>query len=102
MKIGVPREIKAQEYRVAIWWSVVYLLTRLGHEVYVEDNAGAGCGYPDEEYKRAGAILLSDHEAVFQEADLVVKVKEPLASETPLLRRGQILFTYLHLAAAKS
>jgi alanine dehydrogenase len=102
MKIGVPREIKEQENRVAILPSVVYLLTRLGHEVYVEDNAGAGCGYPDEEYKRAGAILLSDHAAVFQEADLVVKVKEPLPSETPLLRRGQILFTYLHLAAAKS
>jgi alanine dehydrogenase len=102
MKIGVPKEIKEQENRVAILPSVVYLLTRLGHQVYVEVNAGAGCGYPDEEYKHAGAILLSDHAAIFQEAEMVVKVKEPLSSETKLLRKGQILFTYLHLAAAKS
>src|SRR4030088_374135 len=102
MKIGVPKEIKEQESRVAVLPSVVYQLTRLGHRVYVEVNAGAGCGYPDEEYKHAGAILLSDHAAVFQEAEMVVKVKEPLPSETKLLRKGQILFTYLHLAAAKS
>jgi alanine dehydrogenase len=101
MKIGVPKEIKEQENRVAILPSVVYLLTRLGHQVYVEEKAGVGCGYPDDEYQRAGAVLLSDHAAVFQEAEMVVKVKEPLASETPLLRSGQILFTYLHLAAAK-
>jgi len=101
MKIGVPKEIKEQENRVAVLPSVVYQLAKLGHQVYVEQNAGASCGYPDKEYKQAGAILLADHAAIFHEADMIVKVKEPLSSEFPLLRKGQILFTYLHLAAAK-
>jgi alanine dehydrogenase len=101
MKIGVPKEIKEQENRVAVLPSVVYQLTKLGHQVYVEQNAGASCGYPDKEYEQAGAILLIDHAAIFHEADMIVKVKEPLSSEFPLLRKGQILFTYLHLAAAK-
>jgi len=101
MKIGVPKEIKEQEYRVAVLPSVVYLLTKLGHQLYVERNAGAGAGYPDTEYEQAGAIMLADHAEIFHEADLVVKVKEPLPSEYPLLRKGQILFTYLHLAATR-
>ena len=101
MKIGVPKEIKEQEYRVAVLPSVVYLLTKLGHQLYVERNAGAGAGYPDTEYEQAGAIVSGDHAEIFHEGDLVVKVKEPLPSEYPLLRKGQILFTYLHLAATR-
>jgi alanine dehydrogenase len=99
MKIGVPKEIKEQESRVAALPSVVYQLTRLGHQVYVERGAGVGAGYPDKEYEDAGAIMSSAHAEIFREGDLIVKVKEPLPSEYPLLREGQILFTYLHLAA---
>jgi alanine dehydrogenase len=102
MKIGVPKEIKEQESRVAVLPSVVYQLKRLGHEVYVERGAGLGAGYPDEEYEEAGARLSDDHAEVFRQGDLIVKVKEPLPSEYPLLREGQILFTYLHLAATRS
>jgi alanine dehydrogenase len=102
MKIGVPREIKEQESRVAVLPSVVYQLKRLGHEVYVERGAGVGAGYPDDEYEEAGARLSDDHAEVFRQGDLIVKVKEPLPSEYPLLREGQILFTYLHLAATRS
>jgi alanine dehydrogenase len=102
MKVGVPKEIKEQEHRVAVLPSEVYQLTRLGHQVYVEKNAGSGAGFPDEEYVRAGGVLLEKHGDVFHEAALVVKVKEPLPSEYSLLREGQILFTYLHLAANKA
>jgi len=101
MRIGVPKELKEQEHRVAVLPSVVYQLTRLGHQVYVERDAGTGAGYPDREYEQAGEILRSDHAEIFERGDLVVKVKEPLSSEYSLLRRGQILFTYLHLAAAR-
>lgn len=102
MIIGVPKEIKEQENRVAVLPSVVYQLTKLGHQVYVEHQAGAGAGYADEEYEEAGAIMSGDHAEVFRQGDLIVKVKEPLTSEYPLLRGGQILFTYLHLAANKA
>ena len=101
MIIGVPREIKPQENRVALLPSAAWQLLRRGHQVVVETQAGAGSGFPDEEYKSAGAEILPSHEAVFQRADLIVKVKEPLAEELPLLREEQILFTYLHLAASK-
>jgi alanine dehydrogenase len=101
MKIGVPKEIKEQESRVAALPSVVYQLTKLGHQVYVERDAGAGAGYPDKEYEDAGAILSSDHTEIFREGDLIVKVKEPLPAEYPLLRKGQIIFTYFHLAATR-
>jgi len=101
MRIGVPKEFKEQEHRVAVLPSVVYHLTRLGHQVYVERDAGTGAGYPDREYEQAGAILCSDHAEIFERGDLVVKVKEPLSSEYSLLHRGQILFTYLHLAVAR-
>src|SRR5881394_3620933 len=102
MIIGVPREIKGQEYRVALLPSAAYQLIKRGHQVVVERNAGAGAGYPDADYSQAGATLVPDHTTVFEKADLVVKVKEPQPSEYPLLRSGQILFTYLHLAASKS
>jgi alanine dehydrogenase len=99
MIIGVPKEIKADEYRVALLPSAAYQLIRRGHQVLVETGAGAGAGYPDADYEQAGTKLVKDHAVIFKEADLIVKVKEPLASECPLLRPGQILFTYLHLAA---
>ena len=99
MIIAVPREIKQQEFRVALSPSAAYQLARRGHSVLVETDAGAGAGFPDLDYKEAGAVLLKDHAAVFAQGELVVKVKEPQPSEYALLRRGQILFTYLHLAA---
>jgi alanine dehydrogenase len=102
MIIGVPKEIKEQEQRVALLPSAVNQLTRQGHSVLVEKNAGAGSGYPDETYAKAGAEIVDQAKAVFSRADMIVKVKEPLETEFPLLRKGQILFTYLHLAASKS
>jgi alanine dehydrogenase len=102
MIIGVPKEIKKQEYRVALLPSVAYQLIKRGHKVVVERNAGVGSGFSDEEYIHAGATLLDDHAAVFQQAELIVKVKEPQPAEVAMLRPGQILFTYLHLAADKN
>ena len=102
MIIGVPKEIKEQEYRVALLPSGVYQLIKRGHTVIVERGAGTGAGYPDAEYEIAGAELVDSHSAVFEKADLIIKVKEPLPSEYPLLRKGQILFTYLHLAASRT
>lgn len=100
MRIGVPKEIKTQEYRVALLPSATYQLTRRGHEVLVEHNAGLGAGYSDADYEQAGARILDHHAQVFGEAELMVKVKEPQPSEYPLLRPDHILFTYLHLAAS--
>ena len=101
MTIGVPKEIKEQEYRVALLPSGAYQLIKRGHQVVVERGAGIGAGYPDSEYEAAGAKLVAAHAEVFATADLIIKVKEPLPSELPLLRPGQILFTYLHLAASR-
>ena len=101
MIIGVPKEIKDHEYRVAMLPSAAYQLIKRGHTVVVERNAGVGAGYPDAEYEHAGAKLVDSHAAVFEQADLIVKVKEPLPAEYPLLRPGQLIFTYLHLAANK-
>ena len=102
MIIGVPKEIKEQEQRVALLPSATNQLTRRGHSVVVERNAGLGSGYPDQDYVKAGAEIVEQANEVFARADMIVKVKEPLEAEFPLLRRGQILFTYLHLAASKS
>ncbi|HEY3660162.1 MAG TPA: alanine dehydrogenase [Candidatus Udaeobacter sp.] len=102
MIIGVPKEIKEQEQRVALLPSATTQLTKHGHSVLVETNAGLGTGYPDDDYVKAGAEIVEQAKEVFSRADLIVKVKEPLKAEFPLLRRGQILFTYLHLAASKS
>ncbi len=101
MIIGVPKEIKAQEHRVGLLPSAAYQLIKRGHRVIVERQAGAGSGYPDADYEHAGATLVDTHAAVFEQAELVVKVKEPLPEEYPLLRPGQLLFTYLHLAASR-
>lgn len=102
MIIGIPREIKDQEYRVGLLPSAAYQLSKRGHIVVVERNAGVGSGYPDGDYENAGASLVDFHADIFAQADLIVKVKEPQPSELPLLRAGQLLFTYLHLAANKT
>ncbi|MDB6023414.1 MAG: alanine dehydrogenase [Pedosphaera sp.] len=102
MIIGIPKEIKDHEYRVALLPSAAYQLIKRGHQVLVERGAGIGAGYPDADYEQAGATLMSDHRAIFEKAGLIVKVKEPLPPEYALLRPGQILFTYLHLAASRS
>jgi alanine dehydrogenase len=101
MIIGVPKEIKEQEQRVALLPSGAQQLVRQGHSVLVQKSAGVGSGYLDEEYAKAGAELLESPDEVFKRADMIVKVKEPLPAELPRLRKGQILFTYLHLAASK-
>src|SRR3982751_5786362 len=99
MIIGVPKEIKEQEQRVALLPSAAEQLKRRGHSVVVQKNAGFGAGYPDEDYAKIGAEIVDTAEEVFKRADMIVKVKEPLPAEFSLLRKGQILFTYLHLAA---
>jgi len=101
MIIGIPKEIKEQEQRVAFLPSAAEQLTKRGHTVLVEKNAGVGSGYPDQDYKKAGAEIIDLAKDVWASADMIVKVKEPLPAEFPLLRKGQILFTYLHLAASK-
>ncbi len=98
MFIGVPKEIKADEYRVGLTPATIKELTARGHQVAVETMAGAGAGISDQEYTAAGAQIVASAGQIFQRAGLIVKVKEPLASERKILRRGQIIFTYLHLA----
>jgi alanine dehydrogenase len=99
MTVGVPKEVKEQEFRVALLPAAVYQLVKRGHHVLVESNAGSGIGFHDADYRAAGAKVVQKHEETFSRADMIVKVKEPLESEYELLREGQILFTYLHLAA---
>ncbi|MEZ0164550.1 alanine dehydrogenase [Kineococcus sp. LSe6-4] len=101
MRIGVPTEVKNREYRVALTPAGVHELVGHGHEVLVQAGAGAGSSLPDAEYEAAGAKVLEDVEEVWGSADLLLKVKEPIASEHHRLRRGQVLFTYLHLAASR-
>ncbi len=102
MRIGVPKEIKVHEYRVGLVPPGVRELVRAGHEVIVEHGAGLGIGFTDEHYRRAGAIIADDAAKVFGTAELIVKVKEPQLHECALLRPGQTLFTYLHLAADRA
>ncbi len=99
MVIAVPKEIKDNEYRVALTPEAVATVVRSGHRVLVEPNAGQGSGYSDEAYQEAGAQIVKDRARLFGEAELIVKVKEPMGSEYPLLHKGQTLFTFLHLAA---
>ena len=98
MKIGVPKEIKTHEYRVGLIPHAVAELCRDGHNVVIERGAGVGAGFADVEYESVGAELADSAEAVFEAADLIVKVKEPQASERALLNERHTLFTYLHLA----
>ncbi|MFJ8436217.1 alanine dehydrogenase [Kitasatospora sp. NPDC094019] len=102
MKVGIPREVKNHEYRVAITPAGVHELVRNGHEVYIEDNAGVGSSIPNEEYVAAGATILPTADEVWATADLLLKVKEPIAEEYHRLRKGQTVFTYLHLAADRA
>ena len=99
MRIGVPKEIKTAEYRVGLTPASVRELAGAGHQVMVETGAGAGIDFADQAYIEAGATIAATARAVFEAADLIVKVKEPQAAERAMLRPGQILFTYLHLAA---
>ncbi|WP_424927950.1 alanine dehydrogenase [Amaricoccus tamworthensis] len=99
MRIGCPREIKNQEYRVGMTPAAARDAVAAGHEVVIEAGAGVGAGFADEDYTAAGASILDTAEEVFETAEMVVKVKEPQAEERARLREGQILFTYLHLAA---
>jgi len=101
MIIGVPREIKKGEYRVGMIPPGAEALVEAGHKVYVQKTAGMGSGFADEEYVKAGAEITDSIEGVYDRAEMIVKVKEPLEQEYELLREDQILFTYLHLAAAK-
>src|ERR1700678_422102 len=98
MLVGVPKEIKDNEYRVGLVPSTVRELTLNGHRVLVEKDAGLGAGLADEAYVAAGAEIAASADRVFAEAELIVKVKEPLAAERKKLKAGQVLFTYLHLA----
>jgi len=99
MLVGVPKEIKDSEFRVGLVPSTVRELTAKGHRVLVEQNAGLGAGLADADYQAAGAEIVTDADHVFGSAELIVKVKEPLAAERKKLKPGQVLFTYLHLAA---
>ncbi|OZV75381.1 alanine dehydrogenase [Micromonospora echinospora] len=101
MKVGIPREVKNHEYRVAITPAGVNEFTRSGHQVLIESGAGVGSSITDEEFAAAGAKILSTADEVWDSADLVLKVKEPIAEEYHRMREGQVLFTYLHLAASK-
>jgi alanine dehydrogenase len=98
MLVGVPKEIKDNEYRVGLVPSTARELTAKGHQVIVETGAGAGAGLPDDDYAAAGAEIVGSADEVYARAELIVKVKEPLAVERKQLRRGQVIFTYLHLA----
>ncbi|MGH8878600.1 MAG: alanine dehydrogenase, partial [Stackebrandtia sp.] len=101
MKVGIPREVKNHEYRVAITPSGVHEFVRAGHEVVIEAGAGEGSSIPDADFAAAGAVLLATADEVWAQAELILKVKEPIASEYHRMRDGQVLFTYLHLAASR-
>ena len=101
MRIGVPKEIKTQEFRVGMTPAGVAILTARGHTVFVEQNAGVGSSIQDEAFVKAGAKIVATRDEVWGLADMVVKVKEPIAPEFPLMRKDLLLFTYLHLAAAQ-
>ncbi len=101
MRVGVPKEIKSQESRVGLTPAGAKILTIGGHEVLIERSAGEGSGISDDEYRRAGAVIVDTREEIWARGDMIVKVKEPIAPEFNLMREGQLLFTYLHLAAAQ-
>jgi len=101
MKIGIPKEIKTKEYRVGIIPSGVRLLVQSGHEVYIEKDAGEKSGFSNDNYKKAGAMILKSFKEIFDTCEMILKVKEPQPQEYDLLKSGQILFTYLHLAPSR-
>jgi alanine dehydrogenase len=101
MIVGVPKEIKAQEFRIALTPDGAAELVKSGHRVLVEVGGGEGAGFTDAEYRNVGAELIESAAEIWSSSEIIVKVKEPQASEYPLMRKGQVLFTYLHLAASK-
>jgi alanine dehydrogenase len=101
MIIGVPKEIKNNENRVGLTPAGVAEFKKAGHEVYVQSSAGEGSGFPDEEYRNAGATMLPDIAAVYGIAEMIIKVKEPIESEYPLIKENQLLFTYFHFASSE-
>ena len=101
MKIGIPKEIKPQESRIGLTPESVKQLTSLGHEVLIQSNGGFEAGFEDEQYKSVGAKIINKAEDIFDDSEIIVKVKEPLSNEVKMIRENQIIFTYLHLAAAK-
>ena len=101
MKVGVPQEVKNNEYRVAMTPSGVHELVRDGHEVYVQQGAGVGSSIPDEDFAAAGATIVPGADEVWAAGELILKVKEPVAEEYHRMRKGQVLFTYLHIAASR-
>ena len=102
MIIGVPKEIKKAEFRVALTPAGVKALSETGHRVLVEKGAGEGSSFSDEEFQKAGAEIIKDKSRLFDDAELILKVKEPLPEECGLFHEGQVLFTFLHLAADKT
>lgn len=101
MIIGVPKEIKADEYRVALTPAGAEMLVSAGHQVIVETRAGFGSGFTDESYAASGAELVDDAAEVWERSEMISKVKEPIAQEWPLMRSGQVIFTYFHFAASQ-
>jgi len=101
MIIGVPKEIKLQEHRIGLTPDSVKVLTDKGHEVLIQNNGGFEAGFTNEDYKSSGAKVINNAEDIFKKADLIVKVKEPQMNEVAMIRENQIIYTYLHLAAAK-
>ena len=101
MKVGIPREVKNHEYRVAITPAGVHELSRNGHEVFIETDAGVGSSITNDEFVAAGAQILPTADDVWETGDLILKVKEPIAEEYHRMRKEQVLFTYLHLAASR-
>ena len=101
MKIGVPKEIKPQENRIGLTPESAKILVSNGHEVLIENSGGFEAGFDNDQYKKAGAKIVDKVEDIFNDAEIIVKVKEPLSSEVKMIRENQIIFTYLHLAAAK-
>lgn len=101
MRVGVPKEVKNNEFRVSTTAAGVHALVLAGHTVFVEKSAGIGSAITDAEYEKAGATILDTADKLWAKSELIIKVKEPIAQEYPRMRRGQILFTYLHLAASR-
>ena len=101
MRVGVPKEIKPQESRIGLTPESVKTLTSNGHEVLVENNGGFEAGFSNDEYKKSGAKIVDSAEDIFNDSEIIVKVKEPLNNEIKMIKENQIVFTYLHLAAAR-
>src|SRR5687768_15655720 len=101
MRVGVPKEVKPDEYRIAMLPVGAELMRKNGHEVFIETQAGVGSGFSDEDYAKAGATIVSTAAEVFEKAEMIVKVKEPQPAEIGMFRPGQIVFTYMHFAADK-